>query len=314
MQMYFASIAKLLREPTPPRHVLRPNRFWDETIRVPGLFERFRHADDLPNAVACFDSMARYRYRDLTNRPDFDPKKPSVISIFQPKSGGTYLQNRMLELGYHDFWWCFSDRICASHCYAGVDALKLFMLGGCTCHIHARPEPNISRRWIALESKKSGFISRNPAESVVSAYYHYLGQGHGEGSVGEQRKNEAVAEAGRQGLAPGMDISTFVVDAITFLVGWVAEWLQFANQHQGLVVLSYFSELTDPQALFSRVFDELEIDLGGTVTVEPMRHDRFRTKRSTSWRSELSIDSCRYLEKRIRAELDGFPQFARLWT
>jgi hypothetical protein len=313
--MQFASIVKFRRTPpTPPRYELPPNRFWDETLRVPGLFERFRHADDLPNAVACFDRMARFRYQELINHPDFDRTKTSVISVFQPKSGGTYLQNRMLELGYHDFWWCFSDRICPSHCYAGFDALELFMSGGCTCHTHARPEANILAALDRAGVEKIWVHLRNPAESAVSAYYHYLGEGHGEGSIGEQRKNEALAEAAREGIVPGMEVSEFVVDAIPFFVSWVAEWLRFASQHPGLIVFSYFSELSDPQALFSRVFHDLGIDLRSTVTVEPKQQDRFRTKRSTNWQFELSKDAGRQLEQRIRAELDDFPQFARLWT
>jgi hypothetical protein len=110
-----------------------------------------------------------------------------------------------------------------------------------------------------------------------------------------------------------MELSEFAVDNIAWFVDWVAEWLRFANRHPELVVLSYFSELTDPLALFSRIFHDLDIELSGSVTTEPLQHDRFRTKRSTSWQSELSMDARRYLERRIRADLEGFPQFAQLW-
>jgi hypothetical protein len=296
-----------------PLHELPPHRFWDETVKVPGLFDRYWKANDLPNAVACFDRMARHRYWELTHQPTFDPTKPSVVSVFQPKAGGTYLHNRMVELGYHDFSWCFPHHLCHSHCYAGFDALNLFMTGGCTAHTHARPEASLRAAFDRAGVKKIWVHLRNPAESAVSSFYHYLGEGHGDGSVGEQRKNEALGEAARQGLAPGMELSAFAVDTIAWYVDWVAEWLRFANQHPGLVVLSYFSELADPQALFSRVFHELGIELSGTVTAQPLQHDRFRSKRSTSWQSELSLDARRYVEQRIRADLEGFPQFGRLW-
>jgi hypothetical protein len=186
-----------------PLEALPLHRFWDETVRVPGLFDKFWKANDLPNAVACFDRMARHRYWELTHRPDFDPTKNSVVSIFQPKSGGTYLHNRMLELGYHEFWWCFPSHLCHSRCNAGFDALELFMSGGCTCHTHARPEANVLSALDRAGVKKIWLHMRNPAEAVISSYYHYLGEGHGDSSLGEQRRNEALSEAGRQGLLQG---------------------------------------------------------------------------------------------------------------
>jgi hypothetical protein len=291
---------------------LPPHRFWDETVQVSELFDKFRKSNDHSNAAACFDRMARYCYGELAKQPTFDPTKTSVVSVFQPKSGGTYLHNRMLELGYHDFWWCFPNHLCHSYCYPGFDALKLFISGGCTCHTHARPEPNILAALDHAGVQKIWVHLRNPAEAVVSSFYHYLGEGHGEGSIGEQRKKEALTEAVRQGLAPGMELNTFVVDHIAWHTAWIAQWLKFANQHPELVVLSYFSELTEPQALLSRIFCEVGAHLSGTITAEPLPHDRFRAKRSMNWQSDVSLDSRRYLEQRIRADLEDFPQFVRL--
>jgi len=306
------STAEIEAQRSTPLHELPPHRFWDETVGVLGMYDRLRKTNDLPDAVACFDRMARHRYWELAHCPEFDPTKPSVVSVFQPKAGGTYLHNRMLELGYHDFFWCFPNHLCHSYCYAGFDALKLFMTGGCTCHTHARPKPGILAALDRAGVKKIWVHLRNPAESVVSSFYHYLGVGHGEGAVGEQRSQAALSEAARQGVTPETELSEFVVSAIPWFVDWIAEWLRFANQHPELVVLSYFSEMTDPQLLFSRVFDEMGIDLSRTVTANPMPQDRFRTKRSTNWQSELSMDARRYVEQRIRASLEGFPQFGRL--
>jgi hypothetical protein len=291
-----------------------PRRFWDETKRVLGMYEYFRESRDNANALACFDQMARYSYRKLSQRTDFDPSKRSVISTFQPKSGGTFLHNRMLQLGYQDFWWCFTDQICPSYCYASFDALQLFMAGGCTCHTHARPEANILAAWDRAGVEKIWLHLRNPAEAAISSYYHFLGEGHGEGEIGAQRRKEALAEGARRGVGPGMAVSDFAVVEIAWHVDWVAGWLRYAAQHPDLVVLSYFSELADPQALISRVFSELGIELDRPITAAPMRDDRFRRHRATNWRSELTADAQQHLEQCVRGDLGDFPQFDRLWS
>lgn len=297
-----------------PLYALPPHRFWDETVRVPGLFDRFRVAENYTNAIPCFDRMARHRYWELTKRPDFDPSKPSVVSVFQPKAGGTFLHNRMLELGYQEFWWCFPSQQCYSYCIAGIDALELFMSGGCTCHTHARPEANILAAFDRAGVDKVWVHLRNPAESVISSYYHYRGEGHGDGPAGDERRREALSLAARNGLTPGMDLSTFVVDHIAWYVDWVTEWLRFADRHPGLVVFSYYSELANPHELFTRVFGELGIELNGSVTTRRLPADRYRSKSTASWQSQLERFARCYVERRVRADLERFPQFERLWS
>jgi hypothetical protein len=289
-------------------------RFWDESVRALGLFDKHWQEDDIANAVPCFDRMARHRYWELTQSPEFDPTKKSIISSFQPKSGGTYLHNRMLELGYKEFWWCFPDRICHSYCYPGFDALNLFMSGGCTCHTHARPTPTILASLDRAGVEKIWVHLRNPAESLVSSYYHFLGEGHGDGSVGEKRRQDALSIAARHGVEPGIDISAYAVNRIDWFVEWVAEWLRFAVKHPELVILSYFTELADPEALLARVFDQLGIDITGALTVGSLPQDRVRKTRAKDWRSEVSIDAGRHVERRVRAGIEDFPQFTQLWT
>jgi hypothetical protein len=122
---------------------LWPVRFWDETVGLLHLFEKHREQDDNINARACFSRLAQYRYLETSKRPGYDRQKRSIVSFFQPKSAGTYLHNRLLQLGYQDFWWFFPSRMCHSYCFASAAALELFILGGCTCHSHGRPDPNI---------------------------------------------------------------------------------------------------------------------------------------------------------------------------
>ena len=304
----------MLALPAPRPTPLIPRRFWDETVRLISLFEKHREAGDYVNALACFGALAHYRFYELSRRPTYDHAKPSVISSFLPKSGGTYLHNRMLQLGYHDFWWMLPHHLCHSVCFASDDALRYFLHGGCTCHSHARPDPNILAGLDRAGVQKIWIHLRNPAESAVSSYHHYLGEGHGEGAIGEQRKQEALCEAQRQGLSPGTDKSAFVIDRIGWYVDWVAEWLRFAQDRPGLVVFSYYRELADPQAMFARVFDELGITLRGSMSSAPLEQDRYRKKLNANWRHDLSEEAQSYVESRVRGDLEGFAEFERLWS
>jgi len=290
------------------------NRFWNETEQLLGLFEKYRECNENANAIPCFGRLARYRFEEIASLPSYDLTKKSIISAFQPKSGGTYLHNRLLELGYQEFWWLFSHRLCPSVCYASEEALRYFMIGGCVCHTHARPDANILAALDRADVDKIWVHLRNPAETVVSSYHHYLGEGHGEGPVGEQRVRESQLEAPRQGLAPGMTKSAFVIKHVGWHIEWVTEWLRFAADHPGLVEFSYYSEIVDPRGLLSRVFERLGIDPPDEFSIAPTPEDRYREKATTDWRHELTPDAQTYLELRVRAELQRFPAFEQLWS
>jgi hypothetical protein len=289
---------------------LPPSRFWDETVRVPGLFdEAYRSIGRQYNAIACFDRMARTRYWEMQQRGDFDRSKKSIVTMFQPKSGGTYLHNRMLQLGYSDFAWCFPHLLCHSLCIAGPDALQLFMAGGCTCHTHARPDPNILAALDRAGVEKIWVHLRNPAESAISSYYHYLGQGQGAGAVGEQRRQDALADASRQGMSTGMDVSTFAVEKVSWFIEWVRQWLHYANNHPELVVFSFHHELANPQAMFTRVFSELGVEWQGEIAAAPTCNDRYRAKRSGPWGMDVTPEARRFLVNRVRVDLEQYPQY-----
>jgi hypothetical protein len=289
-------------------------RFWDERAQLLGLFEKYLATDDIANAIPCFGRLARYRFDEMSDRPAWACTKKSIVSIFQPKSGGTYLHNRLLQLGYQEFWWLFSHRLCPSVCYASDEALLYFVTGGCACHTHARPDANILAALDRADIEKIWVHLRNPAETVVSSYHHYLGEGHGQGTVGEQRARDALAEAPRQGLVSGMSKSTFVMKHIRWHVEWVTEWLRFAHDRPGLVVFSYYKELSAPQRLLNRVFDELGVERPGEISHAPCPNDRYRQKPVTDWRHDLTLEAQNYLESCIRAELQIFPRFQHLWS
>ncbi len=294
--------------------VLPPPRFWNETNKLLGLFEHYRESDDNANAIPCFDALARYRFDEVLARPSYDSTKKSIISVFQAKSGGTFLHNRLLQLGYAEFWWMYPSRKCHTYCFAGVDALSYFMRGGCTCHSHARPEPNILAALDRAKVQRIWVHLRNPAETVVSMYYHFLGEGQGQGEIGEQRKQQVMLDAQRHGLAPGMTLSEFAIQMIGWHAEWVAEWLRYARKAPGMLVFSYYRELADLQRMFARVFCELGIKLNARVCGEILEQDRFRKKANNDWRHELTPDAQKHVERRVRTELEDFPEFAQLWS
>ena len=288
-------------------------RFWNETYRLLGLFERYRDQDDYQNATAAFGALARYRFDEMKSREGYDPGKRSIVSVFQPKSGGTFLHNRLLQLGYQEFWWMYPHRHCHSMTYSSDEALYYYLSGGCACHSHARPDPNILAAFDRAGVDKIWLHLRNPAEAVVSGFHHYLGEGHGGGPVGAERREEAVSEAHKQGIVEGVDASAFALDGIGFYVKWVADWLSFAEAHPGLVVISYYDELADLQSMMNRVFAEFGVENIGAVPTNVTSRDRYRAKRSTDWRDEMSAEAAEWIDMRVRAELQRFEAFPRLW-
>ncbi len=309
-----AALLESCESPAALLHSLSRPRFWDETERLPGLFERYRMADDHANAIACFGRLALHGFYNISSSSAYMPAMKSIVSAFQPKAAGTFLHNRMLQMGYQDFSWFFPHRLRAYQCYASVDALKLYNIGGFTCHSHAQPDPNILAAFDRVGIEKIWIHLRNPAECAVSSYHHYLGEGHGSGEIGESRKREALTDGVRQGVGPNTSANDFAVNAITFFITWVASWLRFAQERPERIAFSYYAELDDPQAMISRVFAECNANFCGQVNPFPVSEDRYRATRATDWRSELSTEACRYIEKRVRLELEPFPQFEMLWT
>jgi hypothetical protein len=115
-------------------------------------------------------------------------------------------------------------------------------------------------------------------------------------------------------MTPETHKSAFVMDLIGWYLDWIAAWLKFASQRPGLVVFSYYSELTDPRAMLSRVFGELGTNLTGDFCVAPNGNDRYRCKTASDWREGLTSTAQEYLEQRIKVELQRYPQFPLLWS
>jgi len=275
-------------------------------------FDIAYRANDLPEAIDLFNRLADHRYVKATSSRGFDRSRRSVVSTFQPKSGGTFLHNRMLEAGYAEYWWNLPDFRCHSWCYPSTVALPNYLAGGCTSHSHFLPHDSVIEQLRFHGVEKIWVHLRHPAESAVSAYYHYQGCGHGEGKVGKQRREQALLEADRNGLPPAQSISEFVTTQIDWYISWTESWLAFADLNPGFVRFSYFEELTDTRALLQRVFASFDVSSPRKISTTPKSIDRFRKKIATDWRSQIKPDAAESVADQVSVRLRPFSQGLRL--
>jgi hypothetical protein len=282
--------------------------------RLEELFQQTRAAGDYSNAAVYFELLAELRHRDLVARPNFDATRPSIITSFQPKSGGTFLHNRMVEIGFQEFWWGFPGNRCHSYVYTTPRTLELYMRGGAACHTHCRPEPALLSAFDRIGVEKVWVHLRNPIESAISAYYHYRGVGHGGGAAGDQRRRQALETARAFSFLTRSSISHFVRAVMAWMTTWVQQWLQFDQDHPGLVVLSYHKELADLPGMMGRVLGEFGMEPPASITCTPTDNDRFRQNRQKDWRDSLSSSTRRQMEELVRSSLGKYAAFERLWT
>lgn len=305
-------------EPTPSLTFLDfpyENRLqWDELLeQTSQMFDIWLSLGDSSNAIACYNRLAPIHYATASSVPEFRTDLPAVVSAFQPKSGGTFLHNRMLQMGYLEFWWCMVHRSCNSVCYASDEALRLYLQGGCACHTHARPHPNITGALDRHRIEKVWVHLRNPAECALSSCYHFRGEGQGGGKIGEERCHQALAQAQQIGFSPNEELESQLSRTIGWHVDWTAEWLHYARLRPERVVFSFYDELTDVAAMMRRVYGAMGLAPPGAVTGEITERDRFRQKQSNNWRDGLSEAAQRHIEERVRWGIGRYPQFARLW-
>ena len=294
----------------------RSRRFFAELTaeRLEELFQQTRSAGDLSNAAVYFELLAEVRHRELVARPGFDATRPSIITSFQPKSGGTFLHNRMLEIGFEEFWWAFPDHRCHSYVYTTPRTLELYMQGGAACHTHCRPEPALLAAFDRVGVEKIWVHLRNPIESAISAFYHYRGEGHGGGEAGALRRRQALETARAFSFLTRSSMSHFVRSVLAWLTPWIEQWLQFDQDHPGVVVFTYHQELADLPGMMRRALGEFGIAPPASITCMPTDNDRFRHNRQKDWRDSLSASSGRQVEELVRSSLGKFAAFERLWT
>lgn len=278
------------------------------------LYQQSRSIGDNVNATTYFERLAAGRHRDLVRSPKFDVTKPSIVTSFQPKSGGTFLHNRLLELGYQEFWWCFPHVRCHSYWFTSERTLDLYLRGGAACQTHIRPQPALLAAFDRCGVEKIWVHLRNPVESAISAFHHYRGEGHGDGAVGAQRRLEALQAAEMFRFLRRSSKDRFVREQIDWFNEWVVEWLRFDEEHPGRVVFSYHRELADAQRMLDRVFREFGVESPGRITSGPAANDRFRPNPLRDWRRDLNGATQRLVERRVQDALGRFSALERLWT
>lgn len=274
--------------------------------------ELFWEHGDSANAVAIDEILAPIRYRNgRAGFPQFDASLPAIVSSFMPKSGGTFLHNRMLEIGYMEYWWGVAHRRAAANVYALPKALELYLAGGCTSHTHAQPHPHTLEVFDRIGLDRMWVHVRHPAEAAVSAFYHYQGEGQGHGAIGAKRVEQARADAERLGVEAELD--AFMQNRTEFMVNWIRSWAEFAARHPDRMYVTYHHELSDAGALLGKVlavFGGADQDLAVTAN---RPDDRRRLTERVNWRDGLSAQTILQIERLLHERLSGYALLEPIW-
>ena len=252
-------------------------------------------ADDLISAIALWDQLAESAHSFLVNkyRELYNPSLPAIVSAFMPKSGGTFIFNRMRSVfGYLDeFYWGISRKNSHTEVFPTDKALAQYLLGGFFNHTHA--QPSIWFRSI-VERHNTGPIwvhIRHPAEACLSGYYHWQGKGQGSGIVGEQR----VAQIRQQSkfLADKHNFQVgkwpdFFGDSMGFYSNWIESWIQYSLVRPESVFFTWHDELGNLDTFFQRMMAVYGFGFEGTTSGLVISSDRLRVDGTHDWRDGLS--------------------------
>jgi len=272
-------------------------------------FRTYRQSGDMANAVALWNEISRHRLEVLLaergNALCF--RQRSIVSAFMPKSGGTFLFNRLLQdCNYAEYWWGISHPSDQTAVFAVPDALARYLQGGFASHTHARPSPYNCRVFNEARVDRIWVHVRDPIDATIAAYHHYLGEGQGEGTVAEQRRIENLAEGVRLGVDPNEAgpeaCEAFVREHVSFMIGWLREWLEIERLNPGFVHFTHFEELDDAKGLLSRVFRAFDVEIEPFEISPRLASDRRRTDHPDS-EGEISAALRRELGREVEAQL-----------
>lgn len=295
--------------PNQPSPSVREQRM--ELAQARRTYRKHLLAGENTQALPYFARMAEAAYEQLLASPNFNKQTPSIITSFAPKSGGTFLHNRLLDAGCQPYFWGFPNHDCHTSVNIEPAALRRYLQGGCACHTHVRP---VAKFWQPLEAagvERVWVHLRNPAECTVSSYYHFLGEGHGSGRVGAKRRRAAKRQL-KQLKFNIDDKDNFIGDYINWHCDWAAQWLAYAGANPGKVVFSFYDELSDTPGLLNRIFAEFGGEASQQISGEVQGKDRFRKKASKDWRAELHESTVAHMEKVVAEKLGHFDAYERL--
>lgn len=278
----------------------------------PGTYHDFYEAKDVPNAIQAWADRAVADYRARTFHDGFNLQLPSIISSFQPKSGGTFIFNRLLALGYTEHWWGIVEKDNHRRVYAVPIALRLHVAGGCAAHTHFLPTPHNIRALDAAGVQRIWVHVRDPVAATVSAYYHYLGLGQGTGAVASSRQAANEAERVARGVRIDGGLSAFVSANLSVMTRWVEEWFAYAELRPRGIILTSYAELSSPESMLARVLADVgRSDIAVPPLPARLADDRYRTG-TLPWREELDADTVDSCESVLTGLAHRWPQQAYL--
>lgn len=251
-------------------------------------------AEDYLNAVAIWDAMAEENYAWLVREAGgkYQRALPAIVSSFMPKSGGTFLFNRMINsLGYLTFYWGVTRKNSHTEVYPTPKALEVYKRGGLFCHSHALPSPYF-RMIVGRNHERPIWVHiRHPGETTLAGYYHYQGEGQGRGAAKAARLSAMEEELellrSLHGFAVG-EWPAFFRKWVGFYASWIAMWLDYADERPGSVFFTFFDELQDTPALLGRVFRTYGYKVAPDAIPDDLPEDRRRTVGTHDWTEGLS--------------------------
>lgn len=254
-------------------------------------------AEDYPNAIAIWDSLAEMNYYYLVSesKEKYNPSLPAIIASFMPKSGGTFLFNRMIEsVGYVDYYWGVTRHLSHSEVYPTSSSIDVYRRGGFFCHTHAVPSPYFRMVVEAKEVFPIWVHVRDPAEVTLAGYFHFQGVGQGEGPIRDKRVAEILEEKLHLERAHSLNFSSreqFMRDNIHFHASWLDSWVTYADENPGRVFFTYFEELDDPPKILKRVLHHYGLEVSLKDLPYEMPEDRRRKIGIRDWRHGLSDET-----------------------
>jgi len=250
----------------------------------------------MPNAIAALDKVSDVLHARVRARTAISPVLPSIVSSFMPKSGGTFLFNRLVhDCGYVEYHWSVSHPQALHAAYAVPRALRNYLRGGCVSHTHYLPSPHNLAVLEGAGVRKVWVHVRHPCEVVQSAYHHYAGEGHGDGEIARERSEQAVREATELGLdvdvADRRKRTAFFRAQIPWVVDWLRMWVLHAAEHPGFVHFTSHRDLRDPVELLNGVFAAFGVPRRLAELPAHRPQDRRRRGQVRDWRHGLDDDA-----------------------
>jgi hypothetical protein len=278
-------------------------------------FQIYRSAGDMPNAIQLMDELSDEFYWRVCRSKTIDTRLPSIVAAFMPKSGGTFLFNRLvLFCRYVDYHWAVSHPFAGQSIYAVPRALRNYLDGGCAHHSHFLPTPYNLKALDDAGVRKVWVHVRHPCEVVQSAYYHYAGLGQGEGSGGQFRVEATLREAAMLNIDAEVGnpekLNAFFRAQLEWVIDWLRMWLSHAEARPEFVYLTSHRDLNDPLQLLRGVFGAFGAPIALDGVLGFVSHDRRRTGHGNDWRDQLDPATIEAATELIKVRL-GFSKIAR---